>query len=377
MSNAFTNFLGSAASGILGDSGGNASMKDYQHADRLYVRNNYARTPKVNFLYFVNFNINPSAVIDKSWLEKGRKDVGLLVKRIELPKFSTGTETLNQYNRKTVVQTKLTYSPVSIEFHDDNSDITNDLWQNYYQYYYMDSVYGSISGKSKVTEFGDTKYKQYNYAYGLDNFQSIPFFDSIDIYVMHKGHGVADFTQITLVNPMITEWTHDTVSQEDSRTLTNKMQTAYETVVYKKGKIVRGKSPVGFAPVYYDTTPSPIGIGGSGNLFGPGGVIDGANTIFGENGLLATASNPLDYLGVALQAKTLVQNAGNLNKSSVAKEGYSIASGILAGSIAAGLSQPSNVSNTGGVGNNGITIYSNRSTDGTTNALLSNITTKK
>ena len=135
MSNAFTNFLTNVGSGLFG--GSDASMKDYQHANRLYVQNNYARAPKVNFLYFVNFNINQGVIIDKTWEEKRKNDVGLLVKRVDLPKFTIGTETLNQYNRRTVVQTKLTYGNVQIEFHDDNSDITTDLWKNYYQYYYI------------------------------------------------------------------------------------------------------------------------------------------------------------------------------------------------------------------------------------------------
>ena len=54
MSNAFNNFLSGVTEGVFGNG---ANLKDYQHADRLYVRNTYARAPKVGFLYFVNFNI--------------------------------------------------------------------------------------------------------------------------------------------------------------------------------------------------------------------------------------------------------------------------------------------------------------------------------
>ena len=147
MSNAFTNFLSGVVDGVFGSS---ADLKDYQHANRLFVRNTYARAPKLGFLFFVNFNINPDAILDKAWKEKGRKDVGLLVKKADLPKFKIATETLNQYNRRTLVQSKLTYDPISIEFHDDNSDITLDLWKNYYQYYFADGVYGTTStDKSK------------------------------------------------------------------------------------------------------------------------------------------------------------------------------------------------------------------------------------
>ena len=123
MSNAFTNFLGGVVNGIFGDS---PNLKDYQHADRVYVKNNYARTPKLGFLYFVVFNINRQAVKDATWL-KNQTEVGILVKKIDLPKFDVTTEIVNQYNRKTVVQTSLKYQPISVDFHDDNSDITHNF----------------------------------------------------------------------------------------------------------------------------------------------------------------------------------------------------------------------------------------------------------
>jgi hypothetical protein len=369
MSNAFTNFLSGVSGGLLGDGG--ATMRDYQHADRLYVKNNYARAPKVSYLYFINFNINQAAIIDQTWLNKGRKEVGLLVKKADLPKFTITTETLNQYNRKTVIQTKLNYGNINIDFHDDNSDISNDLWKNYYQYYYMDSVYGSASGgKSIVPQYGDTKYSTQNYAYGLDNFQSIPFFDSVDIYVLHKGHGPNDFTQITLVNPKIVDWTHDSVNQDDSnKTMTNKMTLTYESVVYNSGKIVKNKSPVGFAPIYYDNTPSPIRVGGSGNLLGPGGIVAGASGIFGEAGTLVNARSPLDYLGVALQTRQLVKSAGRLTSANVANEAYSIAGGAIAGVVGSVLSQPINQTNNGSINNINFYLTKNNSvnTDTQTN----------
>jgi hypothetical protein len=390
MSNAFTNFLGGVTSGVFGNS---ADLKDYQHANRLYVRDTYARAPKISFLYFVSFNINKAAVKDKQFLERKNIDtVGLLVKRIDLPKFAITTETLNQYNRKTVIQTKLNYSNISIDFHDDNSDITTNLWKNYYKYYYVDSTYSDIGGgkikKNGIpVQFTDTKYGQNGYSYGFDNFQNQPFFNSIDIYVLHQKK----FTQTTLVNPLIVDWNHDSLNQDDAnRPLANKMTLAYETVLYNQGKIIKGSSPEGFAAIYYDTSPSPLSIGGNGTktLFGPGGVIDGAASIFGENGSLANAKSPLDYLGVAIQTNNLVKNTRQLSKSGVKYEGYSILSGVL-GNIQATGNQPGGVGaaaqaglsqqGSGVLGNIGINLFSekNTSVNGTTQAVPSTLTTKR
>jgi len=393
MSNAFTNFLGGVASGIFGS---NADLKDYQHANRLYVQNSYARAPKVGFLYFIVFNINRNAIIDKNWDErKGYRDVGLLVKRMDLPRFTVGTETLNQYNRRTIVHTKLTYNNVSIDFHDDNNDITTDLWKNYYNYYFRDGIYKNTSSKIKPIEFSDTKYGTTDYAYGFDSYQTIPFLDSIDAYIMHKGKGQWDFTQLTLLNPKITDWTHDNLNQEDSgKIMSSKMTVAYEAVNYRNGKIQKNVTPEGFTPVYYDTQPSPLSVAGGipGTLFGDNGVLAGAGQVFGENGAWNKAlnsGNPLDILGAAVQIRNLAQGARQLTRSGLATEGYSILQGALTGMATAGreqVTQPGGAARSaqaglqqagfGTLGNVGVNLYSNlnSSINGTTKAEPKNLT---
>jgi hypothetical protein len=354
MSNAFTNFLGGAVDSFLGGAGTQPAMKDFQHADRLYVRDTYARAPKHGFLYFVSFNVNPSVRgKDPSW-RKNIPTVGLLVKKIDLPKFAPRTETINQYNRKTVVQTGMKYNPIAVDFHDDNSDITTRLWTNYYNYYYGDGNDGTSSAPSssnaggnwltQVTgylggffkgaggpdatvqipaSFKDTKYRsgKLNFNYGLNNNQNQPFFDSIDIYVLHQHK----FTQYTLVNPVITEWTHDSVDQaEGSKILSSKMNVVYESVIYNYGKIKKGSSANAFTANYYDVSPSPLSIagGGSKSLLGPGGVIAGAGDVLGdlESG---------NFIGAFLKGKQVVQNAQSLTKAGIFNEGAGLLSGTL------------------------------------------------
>jgi hypothetical protein len=326
MANAFTNFLGNVAKGFLdGAADSGADLRDYQHADRLYVKNTFERSPKVGFLYFVSFNLSKGVVdkIDPSYAQRGVNDVGLLVKRVELPKFKIATETLNQYNRKTVVQTKISYEPINIDFHDDNNDVTTKLWKTYYNFYYMDGIYGQVKDNI-VPQYKDTKYGISDYAFGLDSYQeefNLPFFTSIDIYALHQKK----FSQYTLINPKIISWDHDSLSQEEnSRVLANKMNIAYEAVVYKSGKIKKFNSSGKFTAVYYDNTKSPLRTGA--------GLLDSisdAGDIFGEDGTLANAKSPLDYLRVGLETRDLYNNVRKLNKAGLKQEGYSIVSGVL------------------------------------------------
>lgn len=377
MSNAFNNFLSGVVSGTFSSG---ADLKDFQHADRLYVRDNYARAPKQGFLYFVVFNINNDAIQNKQWGQRKKKDVGVLVKKIDIPRFTVNTETLNQYNRKTVVQTSLKYNPISIDFHDDNSDITSGLWENYYKYYFADSNYGNTS-KSKPESFNDTKYGAVDYAYGLNNYQKKPFFDSVEIYVLHQKK----FTQYTLINPMVTEWAYDSLNQEESaKSLTNRMGLAYENVLFNSGEIKKGGKPEGFTVAYYDTSPSPLSIGGNGtaSLFGEGGVISGAGSVFGA---FTSAKSPLDYLNAAVQAKNLTQNIRNLSKGGLAQEGYSILKGTL-GNIQATGNQPNGIGGTvkdainngnfGSLGNVGVKIFNNTSVANSTIATAKSILNK-
>jgi len=383
MSNAFTNFLGSVGNGIFGDQ---PHLKDYQHANRLYVRNNYARAPKVGFLYYVVLNLNNAAIKDKSW---NSKEVGLLVKKVDLPKFGVETEVVNQYNRKTIIQKSIKYNNINMEFHDDNSNITRDLWVNYFKYYYADSNYGGSSTQTKLPagvppQFNDTKFSTDSYPYGYNTKLSTQygtntaaeFFQSIDIYVLHQHR----FTQYTLVNPKIVDWAHDTVDQSEAgKILSNRMTLAYETVLFNSGS-VKKDTPAGFATVHYDTSPSPLSIGGNGTktIFGPGGLIAGAESVLGsiEKG---------NYFEAILQANNVRKNIGALSKAGIKSEGYSILKGVL-GEIQATGNQPGGIRqsvNTGAsaaglnsLGRLGINLFSgnNNSVSNTTQASQVNLT---
>ena len=335
------------------------NLGDFQHASRLYLDNNYALTPKAGWIYYVFFSINPSAETMLRASSQTDLEAGMLVKSVDLPKFQIQTEQLNQYNRRTVVQTKINYQPISLSFHDDMSNVTNQLWWNYFRYYYADTAYGSSAGgldrsgifggssgiPGKTAAFSNTKYGANPpvpaNGYGLNNNQAEPFFNSIIVYQMNQKL----FTSYIIVNPIITSWEHDKMDQSNGNHLTeNKMTVQYETVFYGTGQVSVGNPP-GFATFHYDSAPSPLSIqgGGTGTLFGPGGVIPGALQIFGDVGnVLNGSGSPLGLLGAGLGLANLVNNAGKLNSRGLAAEGYSILGGLLGsaagrGSIPAGV----------------------------------------
>jgi len=334
MANAFVNFLTGAADG-------SGNLRSYQHATRLYVDNNYQLTPKAGWIYYVKVNVNPKIknIITNSalkeefteWLNKYNGTVGLLAKTIDLPKFSVETETLNQYNRKTIIQKKINYNPITIVFHDDMANVSLNLWKSYYQYYYGDSLSATGVNPQIYFKYQDNKYdsRVLDANYGLSNGQSERFFNSIDIYQLHQKK----FTNIKLINPIIKEWSSDNLDQtQGNRMLTSRMTLEYETVIYDTAATnnITKENP-GFNKDHYDNTPSPLGIGGQGtnSVLGPGGLIAGASSIFGT--LNNPGASPLDILNAAVQGRNLVRNAGNISKAGLLEEGTSLFNSALSG----------------------------------------------
>lgn len=379
MADYFSAFLG----GLLGE--GN-QFKDAKHATRMYVDRLYALAPKQGFLYYVVFDLNEAALSDKSrWTAVKRREVGLLVKACELPKFSVATEVLNQYNRKTYVQTKITYNPINITFHDDHSNTTNGLWQNYYTYYYADGAQKASGVTSNQFEippgFSDTKYEKnesvfQHTEFGLNNGQNKPFFNSITVYQINRRK----FTSYTLVNPIITDWQHDSLDQStNNKLLENKMTVGYEAVIYSQGKAKKDK-PKGFAKAHYDNTPSPMSIlGGAEATLGT--VAAGIEQFFGsdddEDNLFLKTARTANLL---LAIKNLAKNPANLANEAMALvtdgldnivNGANIPFDIGAGAAIIGGGAALILSNNSGSNNNNNSPGSNN----TAPATSSNVTT--
>lgn len=317
-------------------------MKDYAHASRLYADSVFALAPKAGWLYYVVFDIDPSAITDQQWANQQRvSELGMLVKTADLPKFQVQTETVNQYNRKTVIQKGITYSPLSLSLHDDQSNVVHNMWLNYFRYYYADSTWGGTGPIGTAKDNTPGAYQNNKYLpsndlftptdYGMNSKLVVaPFFRSITIYQLNRKV----FTSYKLVNPIITAWEHDRLDQSSGNRLAeSKMNVAYETVFYGAGQ-VKKDTPTGFAMFHYDNSPSPLSLAGGGNssIFGPGGVVPGALDIFGDVSNILNpnqSTSPLGVLGTVLKGANLVRNVKGITKESLRAEGYKILDNTL------------------------------------------------
>jgi hypothetical protein len=228
------------------------TLRDFQHAARMFTDSNQIYGPKQKFLFHVAFQINKGALKNLTLANTYNTQINMLVKSVSLPKFTIATEKVNQYNRKKNIQNKITYEDITIKFHDDNLGLINQLWQNYYGYYYADYASAGITGA-----FNKTAIKKFNNIrsnYGLDNGSNTPFFNYITIYQMAQGQ----YLSYKLINPIFSSWSHNNLDYAGGASPhDNDATIQYEAVEYGAGKVVPG-DPEGFALQNYDLTPSPL-----------------------------------------------------------------------------------------------------------------------
>lgn len=251
------------------------NIKDYQHAARLFVDNNYELSPKYSWLFHVYFELNPALTTIE---QRQQIEAGMLVKAVSLPGFRVDSKTLNNYNRPSIVQSKIKYDDINITFYDDSANVIRKLWFDYYNYYYrdMDNNYSDSTGRiSDVYQSSNKQvlgrralYNKFGYSPRDKADKDTQYITAIRIYSLHQKR----FSEYTLINPMITSFGHGQHSVGQDGTLENSMTISYESLLYAGGaaKVARG-----FATDHYDKAPSPLtpAGGGTNSILGPGGLV--------------------------------------------------------------------------------------------------------
>ncbi len=234
------------------------SLRTYTHAKKIFVDSNYRLSPKYGFLFYVEFDFNPLVT---NLNVRTAQEMGMIVKSVNLPSFSIDTKVHNAYNRKNYVQNSIKYDPVTIIFHDDQSNNILNFWYDYYSYYYRDPDYADATytayHKYQSRPTFDWGYSPrpaigYNGAAGTQPYQYI---QAIRIYTLYQSK----FDQYELINPIITSFKHgDVANGSNNSTLQHEMSIQFETVKYLSGDVTTN-TVGGFIDLQYDRTPSPNG----------------------------------------------------------------------------------------------------------------------
>jgi hypothetical protein len=230
-------------------------LRSYQHGKKIFVDSNYRLSPKYGWLFYVEFDFNPGITEISN---QAAQELGMIVKSVTLPKYTIDTKVHNAYNRKNIVQNKINYDPVTIQFHDDQADNVKQFWYDYYSFFYRDPDYADSTYQAAH------KYDRrasFNWGYtprptvGYNTYNTIQpyqYIQAIRIYSMYQGQ----FSEYQLINPIITSFRHGDLSTGSTETLQNDMTIQFETVKYLEGSVTPNTAG-GFIDLHYDTTPSP------------------------------------------------------------------------------------------------------------------------
>ncbi len=276
-----------------------ATLRDYQHAHKIFTPNNSAFLPKTKNWFHIYFELDPTASAQiitnlASATTNGRMYwnparipiLGILAKSVKLPTFKFDIKKSNQYNRWSLSTTKINYEAVNIDFWDDTLDIIRGFWYAYYQYMIQDPNFVNFnsaqqqgipiptewtpsSGNNSSLYSAGSNWGTY---YGMDTpspngtslGRSAPFFRSIRIYQFNRSINANDgvqWTEYVLVNPVISSFDHDSVDFATSEYMSHKMTVEYETVLYNSGLINNSEiaSWDAVLETFFDNTPSPNG----------------------------------------------------------------------------------------------------------------------
>ena len=218
------------------------NLRDWQHAARLFSDQQFRLAPKLDFQYHVAFNINKAALKNANIVTRYGNEINMLAKSVALPKFEISIDTVNQYNRKKQIQYHHKPGDLAISFYDDNMGLINQLWQNYYSYYYADSTSAKTTGAYNRNATQSSNY--ITTPFGLDNSSTNPFFNYITIYQMARH----EYVSVKLINPIIKSWDGNKLDWASSKTHDFSMTLSFEAVAYDVGQVT--------ACLLY-TSPSP------------------------------------------------------------------------------------------------------------------------
>ena len=312
----------------INGSQGTETLRSYQHASRIFVDGDYRLSPKYGFLFYVEFDFNP---LISNISNTAAQELGMIVKSVNLPKFTVETKVHNAYNRKNIVQNSVKYDPVDLVFHDDQADNVRQFWYDYYSFFYRDSDYADATyqiihkyQERPSFEWGYTPRPNGSYNSAVA-YQSYHYIQAIRIYSLYQKN----FSEYELINPIITSFRHGEHANGDNNLLEHSMTIQYEAVKYYTGYTTQNTAG-GFIDLHYDSTPSPIAPAVGVNVIdnGQGGYttatdvitdLANQNTLTAGGLVVAQPNGPI--ISAASSFSTALTNSISLGASATANNG--------------------------------------------------------
>lgn len=217
--------------------GTNLFLDDSNFATKYHVNRHVLNTvPKPKHTFFVCLVPTPEALQFAGMTEYNILDFIFAVKESDIPGVNVDIETLDQHNRKRLVQTKVNFDPISLTMYDDNSSKVQMLLDSYMSYHYAsfrpniitDAGPGRDTKQQHGSKYltGSTEFQPGMYGYKP---KDIPFFSRVSIFKLHSDKKISSWT---CFNPLISRIKYDPVTYAaDAEPSQINMTMEYEVMI--------------------------------------------------------------------------------------------------------------------------------------------------
>lgn len=186
----------------------------------------FSAVPKSKFMFYVRFH-RAAANSGSAW-ERG---LGFVVKSVDRPKIDFDTEVLNQYNKKRIVQKKVTYHPVTMRLHDTIDNRALRMFDDYFRFYFGDPRNQNDEDwfyDVTLDEFKNPGQWGFTPPHGEPN--QTYFFSKIEVFQLYGGL----YDQFDLIHPKISSFDPDELDYANGDTSNEvQIQLEYEGIIQR------------------------------------------------------------------------------------------------------------------------------------------------
>lgn len=190
------------------ESGAPIYLKDNAWASKWFNTEVFRRSPKSKFNFICI--LDPVRGAMKESLFKDSLNIAHQVKTADAPKPNFDVEVVDQYNKRRVIQKKLSWDPITIVFHDDMDSQLYQILVDYMAYYYKDFSNFNKTEWNLDTVSNLINDTQWGYKPNITKY----YFNNIALIWLAGGRA----TNIIIQNPIITNIQFDNLDYSDGST---------------------------------------------------------------------------------------------------------------------------------------------------------------
>lgn len=214
-------------------------LKDFRNAYHYHPSQDPPRQQFGGYVSFVlDRELYQNPFFDGTDNDELRVRMSSLVRAADLPQVEFKTQTMNEYNKKKIVNTGIEYQPVTIRVVDTASNAWLQIIMKYFAYHYMNPRNKTQTGNRDInsttnfeggldfigSQFGAGSPFDSN-KYGYNPNLNANFFERIDYVLYHAQKGV----QYSLLNPVMTGFTHTPIDYASNELMEFTMTFQYES----------------------------------------------------------------------------------------------------------------------------------------------------